>query len=410
MPIPVEQAVRQHGLVREALIFGHGKSQIGMLIIPAGSAENVDPRNIIKAVWPIIEEQNTHQPGYAQLSKEMIRVLNTGTVYPATDKGTIIRQAAYREFAAQIHDIYYDLETKSAGTKVLSKDEMKSFLCAEIIRLLRCDDISSIAEDTDLFSLGIDSLQSTRLRATLLTELEFNGNSVPQNVIFDFPSISTLADALIAIREGGRIDAESTISHMRRLVAAYSDFPRHVPVMSSTAPSTVVVTGATGSLGAHLVARLLNNNAVGKVVALVRSKSTEDAFKRVVKSMWTRGVWHNLSLAARRKLQCFRADLSLEDLGLETEAYDAITRGLVAVMHCAWSVNFNKQLSSFEKDCIAGARNLMLLGLAAKQPVPATFNFCSSVSTVARFSGVVPAAVPDFDAAQLMGYAHTAAA
>jgi carbohydrate kinase (thermoresistant glucokinase family) len=407
VPIPVEQAVRQHSLVREALMFGQGKSQLGMLIIASEAAKALLSDEILQGVWPIIQEQNGHQPGYAQLSQEMVRVLPADTAYPATDKGTIMRQAGYRQFEAQIDEIYADLEARSVGTQVMSKDELRYFLRREILQLLQCEESSSMDDDTDLFSLGVDSLQSTRLRVRLLKELQFNGNPVPQNVIFDFPSISKLTDALVAIREGGEMVTEDTVSQMRKLVAAYSDFPQHVPIPAGIAPSTVVVTGATGSLGAHLIAQLLHNNAVGKVVALVRAKNDEDAESRVARSMWTRGVWHILSAPAQQKLQCFSADLTSSSLGLQPETYDAIADGLTAVMHCAWSVNFNKQLSSFEKDCIAGTKNLMVLALSAKQPAPATFNFCSSVSTVARFSGTVPATVPDFDAAQPMGYAQS---
>lgn len=407
IPIATEQAVRQHGLVRDALIFGEGKSQLGMLVIASEAATGRSETEVIRAVWPTIESQNADQPGYAHLTQDMIRVLETGTSYPATDKGTIIRQAAYRAFAEDIEEVYRRLESTAGGNQVLSQSELRRFLRDEVLQLLSADEGSNMTDDTDLFSLGIDSLQSTRLRARLVQLLQFNGNPVTQNIVFEFPSIAKLADALIASRDGELATTEDATSRMGKLVAAYGDFPMHAPVYEAPIPSTVVVTGATGSLGAHLVAQLAAKPEIGEVVALVRAASDEAAAQRVAQSMWSRGVWHGLALGARRKIRCYRADFTLETLGLPSATYDSISNRLMSVMHCAWSVNFNKQLSSFEKDCIAGAKNLMLLSLSARQPVPASFNFCSSVSTVARTAESVPATVPEFEAAQPMGYAQS---
>ena len=79
------------------------------------------------------------------------------------------------------------------------------------------------------------------------------------------------------------------------------------------------------------------------------------------------------------------------------------------MIHCAWSVNFNLTLESFEKDCIAGANHLINLCLRAGAPTPARFSFCSSVSVVAATPGdVAPEDLPpSLLHAQNMGYAQS---
>jgi carbohydrate kinase (thermoresistant glucokinase family) len=85
-----------------------------------------------------------------------------------------------------------------------------------------------------------------------------------------------------------------------------------------------------------------------------------------------------------------------------------MTENLSAVIHCAWSVNFNMHLSSFEKGNIAGVSHLISLCQSA-QP-PATMNFCSSVSTCSQATVIpVPERIPDFSWAQNMGYAQSKA-
>lgn len=100
------------------------------------------------------------------------------------------------------------------------------------------------------------------------------------------------------------------------------------------------------------------------------------------------------------------SNLAEPDLGLSKSAYEAITENLTAVIHCAWSVNFNMHLSSFENGNIAGVSHLISLCQSA-QP-PATMNFCSSVSTCSQATVIpVPERVPDFSWAQNMGYAQS---
>lgn len=68
------------------------------MIIASEAPSGMQPKAVIEAVWPVVEAENRNSPAYAQLLPGMVRVLPTGTTYPQTDKGTIIRQAFYRAF------------------------------------------------------------------------------------------------------------------------------------------------------------------------------------------------------------------------------------------------------------------------------------------------------------------------
>jgi carbohydrate kinase (thermoresistant glucokinase family) len=409
IPVAMEQAVRQNKFVREAVMFGSGKSRLGMIVIASESASGMPAQDLLKAVWPTIERENEQSPSYAQLSPEMVSILPAGTPYPQTDKGTVIRQAFYRTFQQDIEEVYNHLESNSPGTVVLSASEMRKFLHREVIKFIPNEDESSLLDDTDLFSLGIDSLQSTRLRGAMLQQLQFNGHPVPQNVVFENPTIAKLADELIRIRESKASKAKNVIKEMEDLVLKYGTFPQHTPAPAMSANTCIVVTGATGSLGAHIVAQLASRDDVSEICCLVRAASDESARHRVIRSMQERAVYHSLSLSARRKIKCFKSDFAKSKLDLSDELYEGLSRNITTLIHCAWSVNFNKSLSSFEADCIAGACHLMRLCLSAQRPTPASFNFCSSVSTVARTpTDNVPEALPEsFAYAQGMGYAQS---
>ena len=249
-------------------------------------------------------------------------------------------------------------------------------------QLLPKEDVHDLEDDTDLFSLGVDSLQSTRLRDSILRQIQLNQHPLTQNVVFEHPSIALLASEIIRIRDSGESKVTVITQHMEHLVTKYSNFPTPAPVESSSTKSCVVVTGVTGSLGAHVVAQLAVRDGIGSIVCLVRAKSDAAATERVVHSLRDREIHGSLPLHARQKITCYASDLSLPTLGLSPQTYATLRTETISIIHCAWSVNFNKTLPSFEYSCILGAYNLITLCLATKRPAPASFNFCSSVSTV----------------------------
>lgn len=155
-----------------------------------------------------------------------------------------------------------------------------------------------------------------------------------------------------------------------------------------------------------MVAKLASRPDINQVYCLVRARDPSHGHQRVVSSMLQRRVYHLLPLSSRRKIKALPSDLSEPDLGLSQEDYRTVTENLTAVVHCAWSVNFNMHLLSFEKANIAGVCNLISLCQSAQSP--ASMNFCSSVSTCSQATETpVPERVPDFSWAQNMGYAQS---
>lgn len=162
-------------------------------------------------------------------------------------------------------------------------------------------------------------------------------------------------------------------------------------------------------MGSHVAAKLSTLEDVSKVYCLVRAGSTVEAYDRLVKSMRSRRVYQGLSDSARHKLIALRSDLSQSTLGIDHDVYTQLTSEITDVIHCAWSVNFNLHLSSFERDSIAGVANLLALCLQARRPRPASFNFCSSISAVMQSpEDEIPESLPaQLSYAQNMGYAQS---
>ncbi|KAL5000032.1 hypothetical protein BDV10DRAFT_183627 [Aspergillus recurvatus] len=409
-PLVIEGVARNHPNVGEAIAFGSNRPRLGLFLICAEGCTDETDEQVINSVFPAIEQCNAESPAYAYISRDMIRVLPADTVYKKTDKGTVIRSAFYRDFAVQISQVY-DQED-SNGDQVLEGDELITFLRNSLLDVASSIEPSALQNSTDVFSLGVDSIQSLRLRRAILKTLSLGGQKLSQNFVFENPSIQAMADELTRLRLGGSPQQQIPVEdRMAYLIEKYSrEFKEHVPVPRDDNGEYIIVTGATGSLGAHIVAQLVQAARVRKVYCLVRASSPLSALQRVRQSLHSRFLLSSLTPDAERKIVALPADLSNNvRLGLAEDVYEEIISSVTAVMHCAWSVNFNWTLESFEQPCIAATRNLIDLCLDTRGPVPANFSFCSSVSTVARTPGNwVPETLPEsLSYAQSMGYAQS---
>lgn len=96
--------------------------------------------------------------------------------------------------------------------------------------------------------------------------------------------------------------------------------------------AVVVLTGATGSLGAQLLAQLLADGAVKRVYCLVRARDDQEARERVGRSMEER----ELEGIEDERIVALAADLGTERLGLEEGRYERIVGEATAVLHNAW--------------------------------------------------------------------------
>lgn len=399
-PVMMEGRVRSHPAVTETTVFGSGRPYLGILIVPSPAVTGLLSDQIIDQIFPVIEEANQTVEAYARISRDMVKVLPHDCQFPRTDKGSIIRQAFYKRFDKEINDAYDQAATSNGDVKALSVPALEDFVRSIISRSV--PEEKAVDRNTDLFSLGLDSLQSIQMRTEILKAVDIGSQKLGQNVVFEYPSIAALSAHLFGLRTGEAEEKVAIEDSMQSLVEKYGSFtPR-------SRTHSIVVTGATGSLGAHVVAQLAVRPDIANVYCLVRARSAEDASIRVRKSLVQRKVYHTLPLSARSKVIALPSDLSDPHLRLSSDVYRTVTHNLRSVIHCAWSVNFNLGLASFEKDCIAGVRHLLDLCHAVPSSQPASFDFCSSVSTVARCPSThTPEVLPELEWAQNMGYAQS---
>ncbi|KAB8231158.1 uncharacterized protein BDW43DRAFT_313240 [Aspergillus alliaceus] len=142
----------------------------------------------------------------------------------------------------------------------------------------------------------------------------------------------------------------------------------------------VLVTGATGSLGSHLVAHLAAQPDVYKVICLNRV-SGSDATARQYEAMQSRGFKLDQNLMS--KLEVVECHSSTAKLGLSANEYQHLANCVTDVVHNAWAMSMTRPTRGFDPQFKA-LRNLIDLcrDCASQQQRRIGFEFVSSVSVV----------------------------
>ncbi|KAI0531865.1 hypothetical protein GGR58DRAFT_492106 [Xylaria digitata] len=406
LPISIEGRILQEECVKEAVVFGEGRSYPGALIFRADAVAHMPDEEFIEAVWPAVEAASSRAETFSRIPKELVVVLPADTTFPKTDKGTFIRVPTYRQFEREIELAYEKFENEKGGTLSLSGQELEDFLLRGLKDRLGME----LSADDEFFALGVDSLQCIQMWNLIKKELDLGGNGprLSQNVLYETGNIRALARHLEKLRSGEESSTDE-LGRMQELVDAYSSFEPHV---GGDAPrpdkDVVLLTGVTGGLGARLLAQLVSRDNVSSVWAMVRAPTDAAASDRVFSSLKARGI--ELSSEESSKVVPLACDLSHSDFGLSPSRLAALARSLTLVIHSAWAVNFNIPVQSFENQHIRAVHNLIQQCLRVQTPDPARFFFCSSVSAAGgapRPGTVAEGPVMDPAHAQNTGYARS---
>lgn len=413
LPIPMEGTIRLDKLVRESVVFGFQRTVPGLLLFRSTeTGTDLSDEEYLASVWPTIEAANTQAESFSRVPIEMVLIKSPDVVYPKTDKGTFIRAQVYEMFAEDIDNAYKSFAVggdAKKGALHLDIPELEKWLLSKFDTEL---DVKLPSIETDIFSAGVDSLQTTRIWRIIKRDLDLGkgASSLTQNIVFEKGNIKQLATHLYQLRTGeASSEAEDEIAVMKEMIEKYSAFTCHFTVLDKQPTRQVVaVTGATGNLGAFIVAEMVKRPDVAEVWALVRAPGQAAAGSRLIRSLSSRGI--NLTDEEHTKLKAVPSDFSKPNLGLAKHDLEHLLDSLTCVVHSAWAVNFNLGVRSFEGQHIRGTYNLINFCLRTRLPQSAKFFFCSSVSAgsgTPKPASVPEATIENLEHAQGMGYGRS---
>ncbi|EFR04739.1 phenolpthiocerol synthesis polyketide synthase ppsB [Nannizzia gypsea CBS 118893] len=144
---------------------------------------------------------------------------------------------------------------------------------------------------------------------------------------------------------------------------------------------SVLITGATGSLGSHLVAHFAQLPTVREVVCLNRRNSV-NALERQIQSLEGKDIF--LDGKSWSKLRVIATQGDKEMLGLQESEYQYLVRSVTHIVHGAWPMSIKRPVKGFEPQ-FQFMRNLIDMAAEisnSRRIVNVGFQFISSIATV----------------------------
>lgn len=262
---------------------------------------------------------------------------------------------------------------------------------ASALGYTRMDDVDA---SRPLQELGIDSLTAILMRNQLAT---LTAMVLPPNIALLHPDLKSLSRFLLSQLLGDSGSGSSSASELdgatpstmasaasyvnmaaiRRGVLdpsfQFNNVAKH-PTPCSGIPKIVLVTGATGFVGAFMVHEFLKRGIA--VYCLVRARSLDQAQERTIKTLKQYSLWKP---EYEPLLNSVVGDLSQPLLGLCEVMFDDLANRLDAILHSGALIDWMLPLEDYVGPNILGTHEILRLASCGRGKA---VHFISTVSTL----------------------------
>ncbi|KAJ5738139.1 hypothetical protein N7493_001294 [Penicillium malachiteum] len=223
--------------------------------------------------------------------------------------------------------------------------------------------IPQYKDDDDLFALGCTSLQASLLISQIKRALQ---TEISLLTLYDHSTLGKLT-AIIDKCRGGVLE---TISNERELWIADTHLADslvlpHKPVVDwrRDTEGRVFITGATGFVGAFMLADILRMPEVHQVGCLVRARDSEVGMKRLAAALRKYDLWEE---SFRHKLLPLCGTLEDSWLGLGQERFEEVGSWASVIFHLGARVNYTQPYSLHRPANTIGTINVMRLAITGR--------------------------------------------
>lgn len=296
--------------VKEIMVY-QSKGKICAAIQPL----DINDKELIKGIKQGIKEYNNQAPAY----KRIVSYDFIARDFPKTTSLKIKRREAVQ--------MVKELVCKKTVEHVPPTTPEQVKIVSAFEQILGCKDIGI---RDDFFDLGGDSLAALEVSALI---------GVQAQEIYEHPTPEQLEAVLMAIK-----DVESE----QQRGADVNELIRHNSnLLHSSDVKYVLLTGATGFLGAHILRELLKRKM--HVVCLVRS---EEKLKDTLKYYFPK---EHEYFTYKVKI----GDISQPLMGLSEEQYERLAGKVDMVIHTAANVSHAGHYEDFERTNVLGTQNVI---------------------------------------------------
>ena len=220
--------------------------------------------------------------------------------------------------------------------------------------------IEAIGVLDSFFAVGANSLHLARLALGLWSRF---GVSIPMHQLFEVPHVGGAA-AMIEAARRSQADATASLAD----VLADTDLDESIrpaeglPAANWHAPEHILLTGATGYLGAFLLLELVERTDA-TVWCLVRADSAAAGKERIREVMRTYLIWDD---SFDDRIEAIVGDLAEPSLGLGEDGFTRLGRMIDSIYHCGALVNFVFPYSALKAANVDSVAEMLRLAVSER--------------------------------------------
>jgi amino acid adenylation domain-containing protein/thioester reductase-like protein len=220
---------------------------------------------------------------------------------------------------------------------------------------------NSVTKEHTFFDLGGHSLSLADLATRLSKTFGF---SVPVARLVVNPTLEGHLEVVKSVRDGHTAAVQADLPAVLRADCVLPDEIQASgkPMCSLSTASTVFLTGATGYLGAFLLADLLESTSA-RILCLVRfdDPSQDDSSSgvaRIRKNLLDLGLWHDSILD---RIEAVPGNLAQKRLGLAPDTYKELVASVQVIVHAGATVNLVYPYAALQAANVGGTREILRL-------------------------------------------------
>ncbi|QSQ15457.1 non-ribosomal peptide synthetase [Myxococcus landrumensis] len=257
--------------------------------------------------------------------------------------------------------------TKEYVTPRTPDEEILATVWREVLR------VEQVGIHDNFFDLGGSSLSLyqvlTRVRAACAVELTLRE-------LLQAATLADLAKTVEAVRSGVRVVRDTQADMVADAVLEADIDPKGLPGPRTLPPRTVLLTGATGFLGAFLLEELCRKTDAS-IWCLVRCSDAQDGMRRIRKNLEGYSLWSD-ALASR--IVPLRGDIGKPRLGLSEAEFERLSSEVDVILHNGALVNFLYPYEGLKAANVLGTREILRLATRTRvKPL----HYVSTISVLA---------------------------
>lgn len=244
-------------------------------------------------------------------------------------------------------------------------------ITAEVMRVLAVSSAAAIKADTPLVALGMDSLMALELRLSIGRRLSLP-TSFWLSVDPALATTSSIARELLPVLEG-RVSMDLKPLDLPAAAKLEEGIRARPEPLLTTNPSSVLLTGATGFLGAFLLSELLRQTRAN-ITCLVRAKTPAEGLQRVEANLRFYGLG---TASLRERVSVHLGDISRPWLGLAEREFRALGESVDAIYNNAAHVSYVAGYDDMKGSHVDATRQMLWLAAEGR---PKAIHHISSIA------------------------------